>query len=449
MMDVIVPSVKHKGRQEALEDNCIEDQVQSPPREVIKIGPPRGVKRKRQTASERVRLKASSSLPSKETAQGEIEHAVTCTPNESQQHDEGHAWLFLRSPSPVLHSPSGAQQAMGEVETINPNLTLPDLPPTTSTQQADMDSQSQDHSNSDPNIRNLMYALEEKSIEVEAFGRQTLELQLEVTNLKAENVKLSAMSLAADTRYQDQTRALVDAEAHCNSLQQQIADLCRGQAEERLALESSLEKQHTMVRTLQTGKEDAERAQELFREYYNKASAHVTEVDAKNAELEHQLILKSGQVDDGLAMVKEVYEEQLRKTQEELDKWKAFCKVLAEKDRRTDDEVRKRAALEPELRGENERLKQEMDSLRMAYGRFAALQQTTKDYGNGCTQPVSSQDSEEYSQVENGADIIYYVCQFVHGTSICHARFITVEEVREHALHTHFYEVTSEPGYMA
>lgn len=90
MMDVIVPSVKHKGRQEALEDNCIEDQVQSPPREVIKIGPPRGVKRKRQTASERVRLKASSSLPSKETAQGEIgerdntglhSNGETCTPS--------------------------------------------------------------------------------------------------------------------------------------------------------------------------------------------------------------------------------------------------------------------------------------------------------------------------------------------------------------------------------
>ena len=69
-------------------------------------------------------------------------------------------------------------------------------------------------------------------------------------------------------------------------------------------------------------------------------------------------------------MIKATYEERIRLLEQEVERWKGQVHVLTERDKRMDDELRRRAALEPELRTENIRLKEQLDSLEEDYRRM-------------------------------------------------------------------------------
>jgi chromosome segregation ATPase len=51
------------------------------------------------------------------------------------------------------------------------------------------------------------------------------------------------------------------------------------------------------------------------------------------------------------------YEASMKQLEAQVSQWKGLCEVLRRKDERTDDEVRRRAAEEPELRAENKELR--------------------------------------------------------------------------------------------
>ncbi|KAI0693096.1 hypothetical protein C8T65DRAFT_668771 [Cerioporus squamosus] len=107
----------------------------------------------------------------------------------------------------------------------------------------------------------------------------------------------------------------------------------------------------------------AEKDRDLFRELYGKASAHASSVSAENNELTERAALAEGKVREGIAMLKATYEERVRLLEQEVLRWKSQCQVLTDRDGRMDDEIRRRAALEPELRAENERLREHIDNL--------------------------------------------------------------------------------------
>ena len=120
---------------------------------------------------------------------------------------------------------------------------------------------------------------------------------------------------------------------------------------------------------LRRKKLEAEKDRDLFREMYSKASAHVSEVSKENNELLERAELAEGQVKDGLQMIKGTYEERVRVLEAEVERWKAQATLLTARDRRTleNEEFRRKAAMEPELRAENERLREEMKKLREDY----------------------------------------------------------------------------------
>ncbi|EED84085.1 predicted protein [Postia placenta Mad-698-R] len=126
-------------------------------------------------------------------------------------------------------------------------------------------------------------------------------------------------------------------------------------------MQPSIEQLQLINVELQRRKVDAERDRDLFRDLYGKASAHAGEVSKENNELQERLVIAEGQG---------TYEERVRLLEAEVAKWKAQCELLVSRDQRTDDEVRRRAALEPELREENERLSHLLEALQKDYSRM-------------------------------------------------------------------------------
>ncbi|KAI0354268.1 hypothetical protein OH77DRAFT_524369 [Trametes cingulata] len=124
---------------------------------------------------------------------------------------------------------------------------------------------------------------------------------------------------------------------------------------------------------LQRRKAEAEKDRDLFRDLYNKASAHASEVTKENNELLERAELAEGQARDGLAMIKATYEERARRAESEALRWKTQYEIIVQRDTRTDDEVRRRAALEPELRLEVARLQEKLDNLEEDYRRMEGL----------------------------------------------------------------------------
>ncbi|KAI0369311.1 hypothetical protein BV20DRAFT_968182 [Pilatotrama ljubarskyi] len=124
---------------------------------------------------------------------------------------------------------------------------------------------------------------------------------------------------------------------------------------------------------LQRRKAEAEKDRDLFRDLYSKASTHASEVTKENNELLERAELAEGQARDGLAMIKATYEDRVRRAEEEAARWKAQYELLAQRDTRMDDEIRRRAALEPELRMRVAELQEKLVSVEDDYKRMEGL----------------------------------------------------------------------------
>ncbi|EKM52652.1 uncharacterized protein PHACADRAFT_261224 [Phanerochaete carnosa HHB-10118-sp] len=125
---------------------------------------------------------------------------------------------------------------------------------------------------------------------------------------------------------------------------------------------------------LQRRRLDAEKDRELFRELYNKASAHASEVAKENSELLERAQLAEGRLRDGLAMVRGTYEERVRALQGEVEQLTGLNAILVAKDIKTNgDEIRRRAAEEENLRVDNQKLRAEIAELRLDYRRMERL----------------------------------------------------------------------------
>jgi ABC-type Na+ efflux pump permease subunit len=125
---------------------------------------------------------------------------------------------------------------------------------------------------------------------------------------------------------------------------------------------------------LQRRKADAEKDRELFRDLYNRASAHASDVSKENAELLERTTLAESRVRDGLTMIRQTYEGRVLKLQDEVDRLTKLNAILTVKDLKTNaDDVRRRAAEEVNLRADNQRLRAELAELRLDYDRMEML----------------------------------------------------------------------------
>lgn len=124
---------------------------------------------------------------------------------------------------------------------------------------------------------------------------------------------------------------------------------------------------------IQRRKLDADKDKELFRELYNKASSHASEVTKENNTLVDRVELLETQLREGLVMVKSTYEARIQKLEEDVEKWKGLYGIMQIKDQKTNgDEIRRKAACEPELRRENQNLRVQLELLREDYENMEA-----------------------------------------------------------------------------
>jgi len=97
-------------------------------------------------------------------------------------------------------------------------------------------------------------------------------------------------------------------------------------------------------------KTSAETDRDFFRDQYAQASGYVSSIRSENVELEQRALVAEGKAKDGVGMIKAMFEGQIETLKGDLAKWKGIAELLQEKDRRTGDEIRRKAAEEPELR---------------------------------------------------------------------------------------------------
>lgn len=94
----------------------------------------------------------------------------------------------------------------------------------------------------------------------------------------------------------------------------------------------------------------AEQDREFIRDQYANASAYVTAVREENKELEQRVKIAEEQSTKGVELIKATFESRVAKLQDEAKAWRRMAEFVMEKDMRTNDDVRRRAAEESELR---------------------------------------------------------------------------------------------------
>lgn len=98
---------------------------------------------------------------------------------------------------------------------------------------------------------------------------------------------------------------------------------------------------------------------DFFRGQYLRASAFASTTRTENEELLARATLAESQAVNGVAMVRATFEGRVSKLEGEVRKHKALSEMLTERARRTDDDVRYRAALMPELEREFRELRRQ------------------------------------------------------------------------------------------
>ncbi|KAH7912920.1 hypothetical protein BJ138DRAFT_1147268 [Hygrophoropsis aurantiaca] len=156
------------------------------------------------------------------------------------------------------------------------------------------------------------------------------------------------------TRLQTQVAALEEKNVQQDASHEKEGALWKA---DRVILEEKLDAVTTSLATLTTstealtqGKLSAEKDRDFFRDQYSQASAFVSSVRQENMALEEQANIAESRAKDGVAMVKGMFETQMQHLEDDLTRWKGLAELMQEKDRLTGDEVRRRAAEEPELR---------------------------------------------------------------------------------------------------
>ncbi|KAI0778388.1 hypothetical protein BD413DRAFT_508860 [Trametes elegans] len=317
-------------------------------------------------------------------------------------------------------------------------------------------------------VRELNESLEERNEQVSQLEGALVELQSELAETIAENERLLAAAQEQSAAQDDHLAQLGAAQERATTLEEELTGV-RGQLskaeEEATALTARLE---GATQEWERRLKYAESDRDLFKDLYSEASTHASRLAKENAELEERARLAEGQVQDGLAMIRGTFEQQARRLREEAERWQAQYKLLRTRDERTDDEVRARAALEPQLRAENERLRGEAEILRGDMEKMASIiaqmsderartgggedADADADVEGGVSPPSAQAGANESSSYERGLagsprgptesqgaeDELVYLCQHVAGAWLCNETFASAEAVVEHALQTHY-----------
>lgn len=143
----------------------------------------------------------------------------------------------------------------------------------------------------------------------------------------------------------------------------QVAVLEVTLAKEREEWLAEKEKMQQQIVNLEASRATSRQESDFLRDEYRKASSAAASLSVENADLAQRTQIAEKQSMKGVEQVRAMFEARVKKLEEELDKSQALSKLLMEKDRRVNDDVRWRAAMWEEYERENRILKRDNEEL--------------------------------------------------------------------------------------
>ncbi|KAI0756801.1 hypothetical protein C8Q80DRAFT_57114 [Daedaleopsis nitida] len=325
----------------------------------------------------------------------------------------------------------------------------------------------------DHQIRELNELLEERSEQVLQLENTLLELHTQVEALELEKQELTEKIQRHGARVGQSDETEQAAAQRLAALEEDLASAREKLSKAQQVVTSLSDRLETTTREWTQQLKYAEEKRDLFQKLYSDASTHAQRLARENTELEERATRAEGQVKDGLQMVRATSAQQVKALQAEVGKWKGMYQVGAERDMRTDDEVRRRAALEPGLQEENARLRVDLqianrevadlkaiiEQLSAAQGQagegynedededfmpdsdIASSSSSSSSPGERSVRPESSNGALSHSPALE-LDEEEIICQYVEGPVMCNARFATIQEAIDHACEAHYRKGT-------
>jgi len=191
---------------------------------------------------------------------------------------------------------------------------------------------------------------------------------MSLLNVKSQEIsRLEGLLLAEQAKtaaFLQEIKALQEALEIAKTSRPELLTSELAEEREQLAQEkASHEKERVslvaLVTALTRQKEGAERDREFFREQYMKASGFVSAVRAENDELEKRALVAEEQAKTGVEAIKQTFAQRITMLEDDQRSWKRLALFVVEKDQRTNDDIRRRAAEEPQLRAHVEELEEE------------------------------------------------------------------------------------------
>jgi chromosome segregation ATPase len=197
---------------------------------------------------------------------------------------------------------------------------------------------------------------------------------MSLLNVKSDEIARLETSLALERSNAEaltvKTKRLEDDLASAQALTSQpsadaitLAELQMQRAQEQVSWDADRAAFIASLDVLKSSKALAETDRDFFRDQYSQASGYVSTVRSENAELEQRAQVAEGKARDGVWMIRAMFEGQVKALQGDLAQWKGIALLLQEKDKRTGDEIRRKAAEEPELRAKYEQSRREVEKL--------------------------------------------------------------------------------------
>ncbi|KAI1789803.1 hypothetical protein LXA43DRAFT_974076 [Ganoderma leucocontextum] len=393
--------------------------------------------------------------------EGQVEELQTRITELENENAEGRA--TFETELKVLRAESGEkaeQITLLESQLVELQLQLTQLTADNENQRAQHESQ----------IQELNESLEERNEQVSQLEGALVELQVEVEAIEVEKEKLETVhhSVTHENNARDKEQ-LVALQLRLSALEEELAGVRRRHEEEAAVLSERLKKTSQdcegRVKTIEDDRD-------LFRKLYDDASSHAQRLARENVELEEGRQRAEGRAQAGVAIVKATFTAQVAALRAEVERLTALVKILSDKDTRTNDEVRARAAREPELQEENAQLRRENMEMRKKVEKMLIVGAAThwaeddgedEDYvpdpegesspssgsslsssssdsdSDGRASPISVREPASFSPSPGGG--YSFVCQYVSGELMCNKTFVKAQDVIEHADRTHYHDV--------
>ena len=189
---------------------------------------------------------------------------------------------------------------------------------------------------------------------------------MRLLNIKSEEISNLEVQLSAEQRRNEallqqlsslRTEYTNSALSPTKTLEQELAEARAQLASQTASWENERAALVLNIEAATRSKISAEQDRDFFREQYGKASGFVSSVRDENAELEKQIKIATDQAQSGVSLIKSTFELRTKSLEEDVRAWRRMAEFLIEKDRRTNDDIRRRAAEEPELRARCDRQK--------------------------------------------------------------------------------------------